>query len=129
MIQQTTTKTKKAKASYATWLILWGALWIAAYTACHFYGQLSGPIFTGRDIIGSIGSGLIGWWTKTKAPLPTSLNSGIASARWTFLERGSAHEMMVLLHHIRRKDPIMARRKTIRKVIVVPGRLVNIAVS
>jgi hypothetical protein len=70
MIQQTTAKIKKAKASYASpWLILWGALWIAVYTACHFFGQHSNLIFTGMGIIGSIGSGLLVWRDKTKTPL------------------------------------------------------------
>jgi hypothetical protein len=71
MIQQTTTKTKNSKASFGSpWLILWGALWMVAYTAAHFYrGHYAHLIFPAMGIIGSIGSGLLVWWDKTKAPV------------------------------------------------------------
>ena len=85
MIQQTTSKIKKAKASYASpWLILWGTLWIAAYTICHFYGQLSGAVFAGMGIIGSIGSGLLVWWDKKKTPLRDTASNPLDKKVWRF---------------------------------------------
>jgi len=72
MIQQTTEKTKKALASHASpWLILWGALWVAAYTTCHFYGEFAGYIFALMGIIGTLGSGILIWLDKTKGPVKT----------------------------------------------------------
>ena len=71
VIRQTMKKTKKAIASsYSSpMLILWGSLCIGAYTACHFYVQYAFQIFMAMNIIGGIGSGLIVWWDKIKAPL------------------------------------------------------------
>ena len=71
IIQQTPTKTIKSKASYASpWLILWGTLWLIAYSGAHFYhGQHENLIFPSMGIIGSIGSALLVWWDKKKAPL------------------------------------------------------------
>ena len=73
MIQQTTEKTKKALTSCdsSPWLLLWGGLWIVAYTTCHFYLQHATLIFTVMSIIGGIGSGVIGWWYKTRGPIKT----------------------------------------------------------
>lgn len=71
MIHQTTDKTKKAvSSSYSSpMLILWGSVWIAAYTACHFYVQYAYWIFMVMNIVGGVGSGIIVWWYNTKAPI------------------------------------------------------------
>jgi hypothetical protein len=72
MIQQTTKETKKALNSDAyPWLLLWGGLWMVAYTICHFYGEHGGLIMCGMGIVGSIGSGIIVWWYSTRGPVKT----------------------------------------------------------
>ncbi|MHC4855654.1 MAG: hypothetical protein ACYS72_04545 [Planctomycetota bacterium] len=73
MIQQATEKTQKSLASCdsSPWLLLWGGLWIAAYTTCHFYFQHAALIFTAMCIVGGIGSGIIGYWYSTRGPVKT----------------------------------------------------------
>lgn len=70
-VRQTMAKTKRAlNASYASpMLILWGILWVAAYTACHFYLSYASHIFTVMNVIGGLGSGFIVWWYHRKSPL------------------------------------------------------------
>jgi hypothetical protein len=73
MIQQTTEKTKKALTSYdsSPWLLLWGGVWIAAYTTCHFYLQHANLIFTIMSIIGGFGSWGIVWWQNKQGLVKT----------------------------------------------------------
>ena len=86
MIKQTTTKTKKAKASFASpWLTLWGTLWLIAYSVAHFYhGQHANLIFPSMGIIGSIGSVLLVWWDKKKAPLRDTSSNPLDKKIWRF---------------------------------------------
>lgn len=87
MIQQTTTKIKKAKASSAgPFLILWGILMFIAYGMAHFYLQNTGPIFRTMGIVGWIGTGAIVWWEKTKGPVKdTSSNTLDKKMSWFVL--------------------------------------------
>jgi hypothetical protein len=73
MIEQTTKNTKKALDSSDTspWLLLWGGVWIAAYTTCHFYLQYANLIFTIMCIIGGIGSWSIVWWQNKQGLVKT----------------------------------------------------------
>ena len=73
MIEQTTRNTKKALDFYDTspWLLLWGGLWIAAYTTCQFYLQYATPILTTMSILGGIGSWGIVWWQNKHGLMKT----------------------------------------------------------
>lgn len=73
MIQQTKEKTRKALSSSdsSPWLLLWGTLWIAAYTTCHFYLRYANLIFTVMCIIGGFGSWGIVWWQKKQGLVKT----------------------------------------------------------
>lgn len=73
MIRQTKKKTQTAISSSDTspWLLLWGTLWIAAYTTCHFYLQHANLIFTIMSIIGGFGSWGIVWWQNKQGLVKT----------------------------------------------------------
>lgn len=55
-------------------LILWGALWVAAYTTSHFHLKHVATIMWGMSIIGSIGTFLIYKMYWPNAPVKTSNN-------------------------------------------------------
>ena len=86
MIQQTKKKTKKSLASYCSpWLLLWGVLWVVAYTTCHFYGDHASLIFKSMGIIGTIGSCILVWRDKINGPVKTdSKNSTNKKILWVW---------------------------------------------
>jgi hypothetical protein len=86
MIRHTKEKTRKALSYCDTspWLILWGSLWITAYTVCHFYLRYATLIFTTMVIIGGIGSGVIEWWSKTQGPLRNDAPNSLDRKIWWF---------------------------------------------
>ncbi len=61
IIDDVMVQTRKAIAStYANpLLILWGIIWVAAFTATHFYLNYASYIFTALDIVGCIGTFII----------------------------------------------------------------------
>lgn len=64
-------QTRKAIASsYANpLLILWGTLWIAAFTATHFYRTYAFAIFTTMGIIGGLGTAIVTRIFHSQAPV------------------------------------------------------------
>ena len=70
-IRDVTVRTQKAIASaYANpLLILWGVLWIIAYTATHFYLSYAFHIFTAMAAVGGVGTAVIVWILHSKAPI------------------------------------------------------------
>jgi len=69
-VEQTIAKTRKAvAAAYSSpLLILWGLLWVAAYTATHFYLKYADVIFGVMAGIGLLGSFIV--WPRVKRNLP-----------------------------------------------------------
>jgi hypothetical protein len=70
-VRNVTTRTHRAIASaYANpLLILWGVLWIIAFTAAHFYLSYAFHIFMAMAAVGGIGTAAIFWIFHTKAPI------------------------------------------------------------
>ena len=60
-VRDTTVRTNRAIASaYANpLLILWGILWIVAYTTTHFYLSYAFHIFTSMAAVGGVGTAVI----------------------------------------------------------------------
>jgi hypothetical protein len=69
-IREVTIQTRRAVASaYANpLLILWGTLWIIAYTATHFYIAYAWQIFIAMAVVGSVGTAIVCWLFHSKAP-------------------------------------------------------------
>jgi MFS family permease len=69
-VEQTIVRTRKAVAAAYTspLLILWGLLWVAAYTTTHFYPKYAGVIFGVMAGVGLLGSFLV--WPRVKRNLP-----------------------------------------------------------
>jgi len=70
-VREVTSRTQRAIASaYANpLLILWGMLWIIAYTATHFYLAYAFHIFTTMAVVGGVGTAVIVWSLHSKAPI------------------------------------------------------------
>ncbi len=70
-VRDTTVRTHKAIASaYANpLLILWGMLWIIAYTTTHFYLYYAFHIFTAMAAVGGLGTAIIVWVFHSKGPI------------------------------------------------------------
>ena len=70
-IQNVSVQTKRAVVSaYANpLLILWGALWIVAFTAAHFYIEYALQIFMAMAAVGGVGSAIVCWIFHSKAPV------------------------------------------------------------
>ncbi|MFZ0034045.1 MAG: hypothetical protein WAK60_03525 [Sedimentisphaerales bacterium] len=84
MVDDVMVQTRKAIAStYANpLLILWGIIWVAAFTATHFYLNYAGYIFTALDIVGCIGTFIILWIFHTK---PSVRTQGAQKKDWHLL--------------------------------------------
>ena len=69
-VKDTMLKTRKAvAAAYSSpLLILWGLLWVAAYTATHFYLKYADVIFGAMAGVGLLGSFFV--WPRVKRNLP-----------------------------------------------------------
>jgi hypothetical protein len=80
IIDDVMAQTRKAIAStYANpLLILWGIIWVAAFTATHFYLNYAHYIFTALDIVGGIGTFIIIRIFHTRSPVrgPISRKEG-----------------------------------------------------
>lgn len=90
-IHHTAQKTHQALSAKESspWLLLWGGLWMAAYTTCHFYLQHANLIFTVMGIVGGIGSGIIAWWSNTRGPLKTDSKNPVGrKIFWFWLALG-----------------------------------------
>ena len=76
-IRDVTVRTQRAIASaYANpLLILWGVLWIIAYTATHFYLSYAFHIFTAMAAVGGAGTAVIVWVLHSKAPIQEASGS------------------------------------------------------
>jgi len=70
-VQDVTVQTHRAIASvYANpLLILWGLLWIIAFTAAHFYLAYDFHIFMVMGVAGGIGTAVVCWVFHSKAPV------------------------------------------------------------
>ena len=70
-IQDVSVQTRKAVASaYANpLLILWGALWIVAFTAAHFYAGYEFHIFIAMGVIGGVGTAIVCRLFHSRAPV------------------------------------------------------------
>jgi hypothetical protein len=70
-VRDATVRTHRAIIStYANpLLILWGTLWIIAYISTHFYLSYAFHIFTVMAAAGSVGTALIIWLFRSKAPI------------------------------------------------------------
>lgn len=69
-VKDTMVRTRRAvAASYSSpLLILWGLLWVAAYTATHFYLKYADVIFGVMAGVGLLGSFIV--WQRVKRNLP-----------------------------------------------------------
>ena len=69
-VEQTMARTRKAvAAAYSSpFLILWGLLWVAAYTTTHFYLKYADVIFGVMAGVGLLGSFLV--WPRVKRNFP-----------------------------------------------------------
>jgi hypothetical protein len=69
-VEQTIAKTRKAvAAAYSSpLLILWGLLWVAAYTATHFYLKYADVIFGVMSGVGLLGSFFV--WQRVRRNFP-----------------------------------------------------------
>jgi len=78
---------KSIESSYSSpMLILWGAVWVAAYTASHFYMQHVAMIMWTMAIVGSIGSFIIVMKERSNAPVKsTSSNNLSRKIGWMWL--------------------------------------------
>jgi hypothetical protein len=81
IIEDTTAHTRKAMASShaSGLLILWGAIWVLAFTSVHFYPQWTACIFSAFNAVGLVGTFLIcrKWPTKPTANVPISERMGL----------------------------------------------------
>jgi uncharacterized Tic20 family protein len=90
-VEQTMAKTRKAvAAAYSSpLLILWGLLWVAAYTATHFYLKYAAIIFGVMAGVGLLGSFFVWPRVKRKLPIKTpteeKLNWRIGGLWWSLL--------------------------------------------
>jgi hypothetical protein len=77
-IEEVMAQTRKAIAStYANpLLILWGALWVASFTAAQFYLVYAHYIFWGMGAIGGVGTFIICRISHTQPYVRTSIRSG-----------------------------------------------------
>jgi len=66
-------QTRKAIAStYANpLLILWGIIWVVAFTAVHFYLDYAYQIFTSLNAVGGVGTFVIFWIFRTRPSVRT----------------------------------------------------------
>lgn len=69
-VHDVTVQTQRAITSaYANpILILWGVLWIIAFTATHFYLGYAYQIFTAMAVVGSVGTAIVFWLFHSRAP-------------------------------------------------------------
>ena len=69
-IRDVSVQTKRAFTSaYANpLLILWGLLWIIAFTATHFYIAYAWQIFIAMAVVGSVGTAIVCWLFHSRAP-------------------------------------------------------------
>jgi len=70
-IRNVSVQTRRAVASaYANpLLMLWGVLWIIAFTAAHFYIGYAFQIFMAMAVVGSVGTAIVCWLFHSKAPV------------------------------------------------------------
>jgi len=70
-VRDATVRAHRAIASAYTnpLLILWGMLWIIAYTATHFYLSYAFRIFTAMAVVGGLGTAVIVWIFHSKGPI------------------------------------------------------------
>ena len=73
-IQQTMQKTARAieSSEASPFLILWGAVWVLAYTASHYYLQYVHIIMWAMSAIGGIGSFVITMQQRSKNPIKST---------------------------------------------------------
>jgi len=89
-VQNVMIQTHKAIASaYANpSLIMWGVLWIIAFTATHFYYTYAFYIFMAMAAVGGVGTALIFGIYRSKAPIKDTSSLKIGwriTALWIFL--------------------------------------------
>lgn len=70
-VHDVTIQTQRAIASVYTnpILILWGVLWIIAFTTTHFYLAYAFHIFMAMAAVGGVGTAVICWIFHSKAPI------------------------------------------------------------
>ena len=70
-VRDVTVKTQRAITSVyvSPLLMLWGVLWIVAYTTTQFHLTYAFHIFTIMSVIGCIGTAVIFWLIHSKAPI------------------------------------------------------------
>ena len=78
-VRDVTVRTQRAITStYANpMLILWGMLWIVAFTSTHFYLSYAFHIFMTMSVVGGIGTAVIFWLFHSKAPVKDTPSPGI----------------------------------------------------
>jgi hypothetical protein len=89
-VQYVMVQTKKAIASsYANpSLIMWGILWITAFTATHFYYVYAFYIFMAMAVIGGVGTAVIVGIFRSRAPIKDRSSQKYGrrvTALWIFL--------------------------------------------
>ena len=89
-VQSVMTQTHKAIASsYANpSLIMWGILWITAFTVTHFYYVYAFYIFMVMAVVGSVGTAIIVGVFRSKAPIKEKSSQKYVrkvTALWIFL--------------------------------------------
>ena len=69
-VRDVTVQTQRAVTSaYANpMLILWGVLWIIAFTSTHFYLSYAYHIFITMSVVGCVGTAIIFWLFHSRAP-------------------------------------------------------------
>ena len=70
-VRDVTVQTQRAITSVyvSPLLILWGVLWIIAYTTAQFHLTYASHIFTIESVIGCVGTAVIFWLIHSKAPI------------------------------------------------------------
>ena len=70
-VRDVTVQTQRAITSVylSPLLILWGVLWIIAYTTAQFHLTYASHIFTIMSVIGCVGTAVIFWLIHLKAPI------------------------------------------------------------
>ena len=69
-------------------LILWGVLWIVAFTTTHFYLAYAFYIFMTMAVTGGVGTAVICWIFRSKAPIQETTGSKLGlrvAIFWIFL--------------------------------------------
>ncbi|RPH31455.1 hypothetical protein EHM92_09050, partial [bacterium] len=75
VIKDTMARCRKGIAATGSpYLIIWGAIWIAGFTAVHFWGEPGGWIFTGLDVVGIILSVAVGVYYGRSAPVRSAVD-------------------------------------------------------